>query len=158
QASNRKGIRHRRKNKPLGRFVGCDGRRRRIGRCIEKNVVIATTKALERLQEDILRDEKLILGNQGLIDLFQIATSSNNMDVLWQLDVFIVMGNNDICRLFFANKHFKCSEKALTGNPKMECGSMIHIEIPNQASSSYRTKSSRQVHCVSRLRHASLLI
>src|SRR5205809_5556839 len=83
QSSNRKRIRHRGKNKPLSRLVGRDGRRRRIGRCIEKNVVISATKALKRFQEDILRDEKLILGNQCLIDLFQIATSSNNMDILW---------------------------------------------------------------------------
>src|SRR2546425_2527957 len=68
------------------------------------------------------------------------------------------MGNNDIFGLFFANQHFKCAEKALTGNPKMECGSMIHIEIPDQASSAYRTESRREVHRVGCLRHAALLI
>src|SRR4051812_32875310 len=68
------------------------------------------------------------------------------------------MGNNDIFGLFFANQHFKCAEKALTGNPKMERCSVIHIEIPDQASSSYRTKSRSEVHRVGRLRHAALLI
>src|SRR6266478_4400279 len=83
QSSNRKRIRHRGKNKPLCRLVGRDGRRRRIGRCIKKNVVIAATKALKGFQEDILCDEKLILSDQGLINLFQIATRSNNMNIVW---------------------------------------------------------------------------
>src|SRR4026207_2212348 len=68
------------------------------------------------------------------------------------------MGNNDIFGLLFANQHFKCSEKALTGNPKMERCSVIHIKVPDQTLSSYRTKSSSEVHCVGRLCHAAFLI
>src|SRR4029434_4917816 len=142
QTSNSKRIGHRGKNEQLSCLVRGDGGGGGIGCGIEKNVVVLATKALERLEKHILRDEKFIFGYQCLINLFQIPTSSDNVDMFGQLNIFIIIGNNHIFRLFFPDQHFKRAEKALAWNPKMECCSMIHVEIPDKTLSSHLTKRS----------------
>src|SRR5437868_3013531 len=133
QTSNSKGIRHSGKDEQLGCLIRRYSWSSGIWRGIEKNVVISATKALQRLKEDILGDEKLVLGYQCLINFFQITPSSNNVDIYRQLDICIIICNDDVFRLLFANKYFKRSKKTFTGNAKMEGCAMIHIEIPDKA-------------------------
>jgi hypothetical protein len=105
-----------------------------------------------------LGNKKLVLGNQRLIDLFQVAAGGNEMHVFRQLDVLILIRDDHVFGLLLADEDLKRSQESLTRNAEMQRCPVVHIQVPDETPPPDFPKRGRNMDSVGSLGYSALLI
>src|SRR5918999_2186014 len=95
---------------------------------------------------------------EGAIEPLEVSPGGDEVDVLREIYIFIIAGENNAVGVFFTGDKLKGAKVGIRRDAEVARSAAVHIEVPDQAEPSPLPEGCRQVAAVCTLPYPSLLI